>query len=45
MQKAYEDQLVNGADGMLFAGVKHKECIRFASMLNAIAACTSVPPD
>ena len=44
MQKAYEDQLVNGADGMVFDAVEHQECIRFASMLNAPAACTSEPP-
>jgi hypothetical protein len=38
MQKAYENQFVNSANGMLFACVKHKECIRSAGMLNTIAA-------
>ena len=38
MQKADEDQLLNGMDRMLFSCIKYKERIRPTGMLNAIAA-------
>ena len=38
MQKAYEDQLLNSADRVLFTSIKLKQCIRSARMLHAVAA-------
>jgi hypothetical protein len=39
VKNANKDQFIEGADGVVFPGVKYQQCIRPTGMLNAIAAC------